>query len=227
MVHNKFISKPITDILENAVSACSRIGDGVEIFPLSEYIFKSIFLEMTGFQEQKCKCIVWELSTNDYDYRYERFNKEKLGECSSLKEKNIIYNDLLKQTNNYKVDKDVILVNIKKFMDNIFNKLNFTNTRLSDWHFFNIWIKTIKPKNFANDKNLLEDFFKYYLLYNYRNSCAHNTKSYQENLPTLNTLINDNYKYENYFIRFVILILIDKIFIDLYEHYIDKQKTKI
>jgi hypothetical protein len=39
---------------------------------------QSIFIKMTGFQEQKLKCIVWELATDDYEYRYHKLT-DKLG----------------------------------------------------------------------------------------------------------------------------------------------------
>ncbi len=60
----------------------------------------------------------------------------------------------------------------------------------------------------------------YESLYKQRNRVAHNTLSYQQNLPTLKTLLNENYQYDNYFIYFSILVLIDNIFISLYEHYL-------
>lgn len=75
-------------------------------------------------------------------------------------------------------------------------------------------------KSYEKDKNLLENYLKYELLYNHRNRCAHNTQSYQQNLPTLEILQNKNYIYENYFIRFAVLILIDQIFILLYDKYL-------
>lgn len=53
----------------------------------------------------------------------------------------------------------------------------------------------------------------------HRNRCAHNTLSYQENLPTLNTLLKVKPKDDNYFVRFTILVLIDKIYVRLYEKY--------
>lgn len=59
------------------------------------------------------------------------------------------------------------------------------------------------------------------IVYRHRNRCAHNLTSYQENLPTLFTLSEKDYDYNNYFFRFSLLILIDKIFIRLYEKYID------
>ena len=57
------------------------------------------------------------------------------------------------------------------------------------------------------------------IVYKHRNRCAHNLTSYQENLPTLTTIISDIYKYENYFFRFSIIILIDEIFIRLFNKY--------
>ncbi|TNE74930.1 hypothetical protein EP331_00480, partial [bacterium] len=54
----------------------------------------------------------------------------------------------------------------------------------------------------------------------HRNRVAHNTHSYQQNLPTLKTLVNENYIYENYFLWFAILVLIDNIFIELYKKYL-------
>lgn len=57
------------------------------------------------------------------------------------------------------------------------------------------------------------------IVYKHRNRCAHNLTSYQENLPTLTTIISDTYKYENYFFRVSIIILIDEIFIRLFNIY--------
>ena len=67
-------------------------------------------------------------------------------------------------------------------------------------------------------ENVLQD--KYALLYKHRNRCAHNTLSYQENLPTLKELFSKDYIHENYPMRFSLLILIDKIFIELYGIYL-------
>ena len=87
MNHNNFILSPVSEILKDMVSASSGIGNGIESFPLFEYIMQSTFLKITGAQEQKMKCIVWELATHDYEYRYMRFTKNQLGECSNYSEK--------------------------------------------------------------------------------------------------------------------------------------------
>ena len=63
------------------------------------------------------------------------------------------------------------------------------------------------------------------VVYDHRNRCAHNLKSYQENLPKLNTLINETYLYENYFYRYILLIVLDEIFILLFQKYLDTRLT--
>lgn len=72
-------------------------------------------------------------------------------------------------------------------------------------------------------KQATDELKKYFesIVYRHRNRCAHNLTSYQENLPTLFTLSEKDYDYNNYFFRFSLLILIDKIFIKLYKKYIE------
>lgn len=234
--HKDFILSPISNILNDVVTASAGIGSGIETYPLSEYIMQSVFLKLTGFQEQKMKCICWEMATNDYEYRYD-FTKTPLGECSSYKDKQSIYKDLVKQikklNTNFNVTTDINRVAIlSKTTSEILNK--FSETNLSVWaqksfnDYKNIW-NGILYSHFANDdfnlftgvsgntslKKMYEDF-----LYRHRNRIAHNTQSYQQNLPTLKTLVNDDYIYENYFIYFSILVLIDSIFIELYNKYL-------
>lgn len=71
-----------------------------------------------------------------------------------------------------------------------------------------------------NGKDELKKYFES-IVYRHRNRCAHNLTSYQENLPTLSTLSEKDYDYNNYFFRFSLLILIDEIFIRLYKKYIE------
>ena len=51
---------------------------------------------------------------------------------------------------------------------------------------------------------------------------AHNTLSYQSNLPTLDTLHSLQFRYANYFIRFFLLMLIDDIFRFLFDEYMNR-----
>jgi len=234
--HNQFILSPITNILKDVVSASAGIGGGIETFPMCDYVMQSVFLKMTGSQEQKMKCICWEMATNDLEYRY-HFTKMPLGECSTFKDKQIIYKDLIKQIKIHNSSFNISTeINRMVMLDTTASELieRFLNTNLSIWaqksfnEFSTIW-SGISISYFANDDNTLfangnnEDSLKRIYeehLYKRRNRIAHNTQSYQQNLPTLKTLVAEKIKYENYFVYFAILILIDKIFIELYKKYL-------
>lgn len=122
--HRDFILMPIDKILKEAVSATNAVGFTIKAYPLYDYIMQSIFIKMTGFQEQKLKCIVWELATDDYEYRYRKLT-DKLGECSSYDDKNKIYKEMIeiikKYSSKFKI-KD-IFPNKKDFMDSIGNNI--------------------------------------------------------------------------------------------------------
>jgi len=227
--HRDFILTPIAKILEELKAANSGIGDGIETYPLSEYIFQSAFLKMTGFQEQKLKCIVWDLATDDYVYRYKRFTSSPFGECSHYKEKKDIYKDLVDLITElepgYKpyvdIDKVALEAEVIGEMKAIFGGTNLSTWAHDSYMAFEKDTAVIPAADFMTPKNFLEPTLheKFELLYRHRNRCAHNTLSYQENLPTLNTLLKVKPKDDNYFVRFTILVLIDKIYVRLYEKY--------
>lgn len=235
--HTDFILSPITDILKDVVSASAGIGSGIEAYPMCDYVMQSVFLKLTGFQEQKLKCICWELATVDFEYRY-NYHTKPVGERSSYNDKQSIYKDLveqiIKRSSNFSVQNDIDKDSI---LNTTMNAIiyNFNEKNLSIWsqksfnEYRTIWLD-IKKEHFANDNSnlftskqagqiCLQRIYKDYL-YKNRNRIAHNTYSYQQNLPTLKTLLTNDYKYENYFIWFSTLVLIDKIFIALYEKYL-------
>jgi hypothetical protein len=235
--HNEFILSPITDVLTDVVSASAGIGNGIETFPLCDYVMQSVFLKMTGFQEQKMKCVCWELASRDYEYRYE-FTKSPLGECSSYSEKQGIYKGLVEQIKKLQskfdvakdIDRDDILSTTVSEVKSIFNGTNLSVWAQNSFTEYGKILNEIEKKHFATDGNSLftemktgsslKTIYKDHL-YRHRNRVAHNTQSYQQNLPTLNTLVREDYKYENYFIWFAVLILIDKLFIELYKKYLN------
>lgn len=235
--HSDFIQKSITCILEEAIAASVGIGKGIETYPVCDYIMQSVFLKMTGFQEQKMKCLCWELATNDYEYRRALLaNEDKLGECSAYKDKSNVYKRLLEQICNYDSDFNVCTINKKEIRKGTNSTIKeiFSNTNLLIWghkdfnQYESIW-KDVTNQHFANENNNLFPerrdgiSLKYIYekhLYKHRNRLAHNALSYQQNLPTLKTLANENSRYENYFLWFAILILIDNVFIKLYNKYL-------
>ena len=66
--------------------------------------------------------------------------------------------------------------------------------------------------------NQLQEYYKQ-IVYDHRNRTAHNTMSYQKDIPTLSTLSDQSFVYKNYFYRFAILILIDEVFMMLFKKY--------
>lgn len=245
--HTKFILKPMSDLLTEALAAISTIGDGMESVPVSDYILQSVFLRMTGFQEQKLKCIVWDLATVDYAYRFERFSKRSVGECSCYDEKNLIYKDLygmladkgVEITDNIRKDifeqaRDKIIEicsksSLRKWYSSQYVELESYLTEINghcimtEDHLFkqasNCANKEKDGKQWKCTHGLCMQKVFEQAVYLYRNQCAHNTQSYQNNLPTLETLASPYYRYCNYFIRFFMLVLIDDVFRYLYRVY--------
>jgi hypothetical protein len=81
-------------VLAEGVHVCTSMPVGIENSALGEYFMQSLFLRVTGAQEQKLKCICWVMATNDYRYRYDLLNVKNYGECSEYKHKKGIYVDL-------------------------------------------------------------------------------------------------------------------------------------
>ena len=231
--HEKFILMSMDTILKEVVSASLGIGIGIETYPLYDYIMQSIFLKMTGYQEQKMKCIAWEIATNDFEYRCRLLNNEdKLCENSTYEAKNKKYQIICKQIKNFDENfkfnnENNIINNMKKrvkeksfdFVREIFNN---TNLVICNQNFFNQFLKSKiieEDLYLKGDINLLEKIIKdeYELLYKQRNRIAHNTLSYQQNLPDFNVLRSEKEYSRNYFLWFAILLLIDNIFIELYK----------
>lgn len=101
------------------------------------------------------------------------------------------------------------------------------NTLVAQWeqHGYNNYIqnwKALSSWSFAEGDNLMEKELQGLyngVVYAHRNRCAHNLVSFQSNLPTLNTLEDENFVFCNYYFRFSVLILLDEIFVRLYKAY--------
>ena len=87
MKHEEFILSPIEQILEDAANATKLLNIRIEAFPLNDYILKSVFLEMTGFQEQKFKCIAWDIATENFEFRFDYLHNYADNYFSSYNEK--------------------------------------------------------------------------------------------------------------------------------------------
>lgn len=245
--HIHFILRSETMIAKEAIWSLNATKGGIETYPISDYIFHSLFLRLTGAQEQKLKCICWEMACRDYEYRYERYERTPYSECSDYKDKCMVYNDLLDEIK--KIDKTFVITDAIK--DEILNDWRtstqelFENSLLAQsfhrkYIEYKILIANIR-KNWIMNKTqlfskmdnipelerratsglaLYELFTKY--VYVERNRCAHNTRSYQQNLPSLKEMVSQEYKIQNYFLYISIIILLDNIYIKLFKLYLEK-----
>ena len=94
--HRDFILTPMSALLEEASVALLSIDIDISSYPMAEYFLKSLFLKMAGFQEQKLKCICWEMATVDYDYRYTAYSKGfSHHECSNYSDKCGVLRDII------------------------------------------------------------------------------------------------------------------------------------
>lgn len=243
--HRKFIKEPLINLLKTVSSSASTVGSGIEVSAINDYVLHSMFLQMTGSQEQKMKCIVWDIANRDLQYRYERYNKWELGECSAIKEKSIVYGDIIDHILSlnpaYKIFANVVkkkdfLEKILSDVDSVLSKSNFVQTHHAQYvEYKTIWHNLdgsnidgggqliITAKNNARNSDLQKQeqiFGIYRLLYLHRNRCAHNVMSYQDNLPPLWEL-RDSYlqKHYNIFLFITILVMIDEMIIKAYNEY--------
>lgn len=245
--HITYINGRLIDLLKEVICTANHLGNGMEANMVNGYLFQALFLQMTGAQEQKMKCICWELATDDLIYRYKRYyDGWRLNQCSTLKDKSTVYEDLLAAI--HKVDQTYVLFQDKPAKQNFINEMFssvcmiFEQSNIIEFHkkkfnefkvfFTNIDASNITPSENKIFKNGNKDFpvskverdtemyAVYSLLYKQRNRCAHNTPSYQLNLPSLKELRDPKYqKYDNIFIFYTTLVIIDEIFRKLFRKY--------
>lgn len=245
--HRTYIRSDLASIMREVVCSANLLGNGMEFFAVNGYLLQSLFLQMTGAQEQKIKCICWELASDDLNYRYKRYyNGWTLNQCSTLDDKNRVYEDLLSAivcrvpnfalfTDNTakRIFCDEILEQMKKVFDDtniakfhkrkyesfkaLFTNLNSNNIAVDKKHIFKNGNKEAPISAVATDTEM---FAIYSLLYKHRNRCAHNTPSYQLNLPHLHELRDLKYqKYDNIFMFYASLLMIDGILRRLFVKY--------
>lgn len=246
--HIPFILKPATEIVKEAVWSLNATNGGIETYPLCGYLLHSLFLKLTGAQEQKLKCICWEMACRDYDYRYERLERNRYSECSGYKDKNLVYNDLVDEIRKYDewfaIDdayKDAILLDWRTSAESLFGSSLLSICFKKQYEDYKTLVARVgrgwimrdmqlfpKKDNIPVDERistcglaLYEIFDKY--VYRERNRCAHNTRSNQHNLPSLKGMMADDYKLQNYFLFMSVILLLDKIYVKLFGTYLEKQ----
>lgn len=226
--HEDFIKSPIESVLLDGILAISSVNEGIETYPLNEYLMKTIFLQMTGFQEQKFKCVAWEVATENFMFRRDFLRDFVTEGFSTYDSKNLIYRkmmELLDRDEFSETERKELVNKAKDSICKIFSGSNLQYWNISAYNEFKGTIKAkIGCKGIArkgDGYNLLEsEGHKVYdKLYKHRNRLAHNTLSYQRNLPTLDNLEKAEYGDTNYFVWFYLLVVIDLVIIKLYDEF--------
>ena len=246
--HIPFILRPATEIVKEAIWSLNATNGGIETYPISSYLLHSLFLKLTGAQEQKLKCICWEIACRDYEYRYDRFERNRYSECSGYDDKNMVYNDILnaikKHDNSFLITDDIknnILHVWKTSTRELFGNGVLYHNFKRKYDEYKELITDVDKKWIMNNKQLhtnednispearrktfnlaLQGLFKKHVFVE-RNRCAHNTRSYQHNLPSIKEMVSPEHKLQNYFLFMSIIILLDEIYRKLFETYLGTQ----
>ena len=185
---------------------------------MKEYVLQTLFMKLTGCMEQKAKCILWDIATHDFEYRRDFLrDNSKQGEYSKYDSKNYVYRTLVNHGGIIDDQrKGELLTQLKDFKKDI-----LVESILKVWlprELRDLKIKELFAiKRWAGD-SLLESPLNdtiYESLYKHRNRCAHNVLSYQGNVmnPQKIKEVGD----ASYATWFTLLVLMDMIYMDLYE----------
>ena len=150
MVHDDFILTPISKVLEDVYNATDCIDVSIATYPLCDYIMLSLFMKMTGFQEQKMKCLCWEMASVDFEFRRETFENWPYSTCSEYKHKNQIFGKMLSllcdRIPNYEFTSDQrkdIIKSTKDTIDSFYNASKIKSWLEKSYHDYSISIDAV------------------------------------------------------------------------------------
>lgn len=246
MIHQDFIAAPITKIIADAINALN-INSGIGIIATKGFFEQSLFMQLMGFLEQKCKCIQWELATDDYEYRYKNFCHDKQKGYSTYEDKNTLYKQLIdkngKKKVNYSLDRQKIFDETKNFIeafwgDNVFSRLyarNYADYCAESEVIQNLLIKEmtdehgkIIPALLINKSNMIGGKDDKYIDFDKKENPLYETIYKARNRIAHNTKcyqtttftfadINKNHIIDNFVVWLITLCFIDTIYIKLFK----------
>lgn len=118
--------------------------------------------------------------------------------------------------NNYFIDLD-------SQIQNIINELKNPALSKEERKIKGDEIKKLTRLNKKNKKSSFLSAENFISIYNrtikFRHSIAHNINSIKKDLPSISFIKDAQFQYENYFIRFMIVLCVDEIIRTMYEHY--------
>ena len=239
MLNERFVDSDILTELEKALDAFDMLPSGIQSYTLCEYLLQSIFLQMSGHQEQKCKVMLWNIASVDLDCRYEILSgKLSINEASKFEDKEKVYKQLIKSS--AYLGLPIASLDEKKkeeMIESVKNRLNdiLTNSIVGEWipreiseflsfgeSLKNHAAKYMDENGIFNGINIFIDAAD--MTWRHRNRCAHNLFSYQDNIPDFQERLNDKHNINNYPTRFFTLALIDNALRVRYNYFIKHAK---
>lgn len=218
MKHKDFILTPLSSLIEQTLRPLDLYKGQICNYIMKEYVLQTLFMKLTGCMEQKAKCILWDIATHDFEYRRDfLLGNSKQGEYSKYDSKNYVYRTLVNHGGIIDDQrKGELLTQLKDFKKDI-----LVESILKVWlprELRDLKIKELFAiKRWAGD-SLLESPLNdtiYESLYKHRNRCAHNVLSYQGNV--MNPQKIKEVEDASYATWFTLLVLMDMIYMELYE----------
>ena len=125
--------------------------------------------------------------------------------------------------------KEGMLKAVKDEMTEVFNGSLIAESFPADFNQYERFVKTWKTEHFADSNHLLGGAIEqvYDSLFRQRNRCAHNTASYQQDAITLSEMQKGQMLNSNYFSYFAILLLVDKIFIEVFCAFKESYESRV
>lgn len=239
--HFDFILSEGHVLVEDAARALASVQTGMLNRFTCDYILQAAFLAMTGYLEQKMKCVCWEVASRDYEFRSRDFDNDKLQ--SSYADKRDVLNNLIRSVDRIggkfvpnNIGKGDILTrtvdSIKAFRRTsgilgwgtvqyeeavkLFDKVSPGDLLVDDGkgdakRYDYFWGRGRMTEGMLSANRVNLCYLYEEVVYRHRNRCAHNTLSYQINHPELGLLSREEFIYHSYLIRFFILLIIDEI----------------
>ena len=220
MKNKEFILTHLTDLIEQTLRPMDLYKGQVCNYIMKEYVLQTLFMKLTGCMEQKAKCILWDIATHDFEYRREFLRENpKQGEYSSYESKKFVYGALVEHGE--MIDDTRKKELLTQLVD--FKKKILEESILKIWlprELRNLKIKELFATKRWAGSSLLESPLNdeiYEKLYMHRNRCAHNVLSYQGNVmnPQKIKEVGD----ASYATWFTLLVLMDMIYMELYERF--------
>ena len=178
---------------------------------------------------------MWEMATDDYEFRYQNIFQKNLGECSNVKDKQEIFRHLIRQIrikdSNYsipEISRETIVNTTKNVMRTVFEGTILKTCSEREFKSYLDISKSFTKSSFGvgeqlfcgnvSGVNAIEFYDRF--LYRQRNRLAHNTTSYLENIPGFSSLADPNDILRNYFLFYAYLMMMDGVFVEAFNKYL-------